>query len=529
MATWYLRERLHGGASCSEQLAEARWVYRVDALLTPVGLAFAIAAVEFGWAVLLVLPLFVLLLIFAREREERIDSLLELSDAYRGTAKVLGRMVEHDDAYTGFHTRGVFELSIDVAAELGLDPTQRRNVEFGALLHDIGKITIPNEIINKPGPLTDDEWTIIKTHTIEGQRILEEIGGLMSEIGGIIRSAHERFDGTGYPDGLAGEEIPAESRVVFACDAYNAMTTDRPYREARTPHEALAELRENAGTQFDPTVVEALARVIERELAGTPAPYAVPGEAQASPEAAPRRPSPALSRAPILGRQESYSVGRALGRCFLRLWQAWMPRNPERNQRERHVQEASYCVRSPGGACVPFGCRRLRQQQGPGSVYGPGLRAGLPAVRGQAPLHARAERQLRGWAQRLGCLRRRRAHILRQPLPARPGHDRASDEARQLGHLGADLRLEAAIPSLGPSSSESLPARAGTRSRSRCSGRRVSVAGSAAPSRPVASRARRSSRRAASSRSARAAPAAARHRSASASPSSVTPRISSTT
>ena len=291
MTTWYLRERLHGGASWSEQIAEAKWVYRVDALLTPVGLAFAIAAVEFGWAVLLVVPLFVLLLIFAREREERIDSLLELSDAYRGTAKVLGRMVEHDDAYTGFHTRGVFELSIDVAAELKLNATQRRNVEFGALLHDIGKITIPNEIINKPGPLTDEEWTIIKTHTIAGQRILEEIGGLMSEIGGIIRSAHERYDGTGYPDGLEGEEIPAESRVVFACDAYNAMTTDRPYREARSAAEAIEELRGNAGTQFDPTVVEALARVVGRELAtaGAPAPYTVPAEALEAPEApAPR-------------------------------------------------------------------------------------------------------------------------------------------------------------------------------------------------------------------------------------------------
>ena len=290
MATWYFRERLHGGAAWSEQVNEAKWVYRVDALLTPVGLAFAIAAYEFSWAILLALPLFMLLLIFARERAERIDSLLELSEAYRGTAKVLGRMVEHDDAYTGFHTRGVFELSIDVAAELGLDPTQRRNVEFGALLHDIGKITIPNEIINKPGPLTDEEWRIIRTHTIEGQRILEEIGGLMSEIGGIIRSAHERFDGTGYPDGLQGSEIPAEARVVFACDAYNAMTTDRPYREARSAHEALDELRANAGTQFDPTVVEALARVVERELdtANAPAPYAVPAAESAAETPKPR-------------------------------------------------------------------------------------------------------------------------------------------------------------------------------------------------------------------------------------------------
>ena len=260
------RERLHDGATWREQLAEARWVYRVDALLTPIGFAVAVAAVEYEWAVLLVLPLFALLHSFARERTERIDSLLELSDAYRGTAKVLGHVVEQDDAYTGLHTRGVFELSVDVAVAMELTAVQRRNVEFGALLHDIGKIMLPKELINKPGPLTEDEWDVIRTHTVEGQRILEEIGGLMSEIGGIIRSAHERWDGTGYPDGLRAEEIPIESRVVFCCDAYNAMTTDRPYRRARPPAAALAELRANSGTQFDPDVVEALARVVDREL-----------------------------------------------------------------------------------------------------------------------------------------------------------------------------------------------------------------------------------------------------------------------
>ena len=260
-----VREHLHDGATWQEQFAEARWVYRVDALLTPIGLAIAIAAVEEPWALLLVLPLFALLTIFARERTERIDSLLELSDAYRGTAKVLGHMVENDDADTGFHTRGVFELSIEVGAEMDLTPTQRRNVEFGALLHDIGKIAIPKEIINKQGPLTEDEWGVIKTHTIQGQRILEEIGGLMAEIGGVIRSAHERWDGDGYPDGLRGEEIPIESRVVFVCDAYNAMTTDRPYRRACSPREALDELRAHSGKQFDPRAVEALIRVVQRE------------------------------------------------------------------------------------------------------------------------------------------------------------------------------------------------------------------------------------------------------------------------
>ena len=109
---------------------------------------------------------------------------------------------------------------------------QRRLVEFGALLHDVGKIAIPKEIINKPGPLDEPEWQVIRTHTIEGQRMLAEIGGLMREVGEVVRCSHERFDGGGYPDGLAGDEIPIESRIVFCCDAYNAMTTDRPYRDA---------------------------------------------------------------------------------------------------------------------------------------------------------------------------------------------------------------------------------------------------------------------------------------------------------
>ena len=95
---------------------------------------------------------------------------------------------------------------------MGLSSRQRRNVEFGALLHDVGKIAVPKEIINKPGPLTDDEWLVIKAHTIEGQRMLDRVGGLLSEVGQIVRSSHEKWDGSGYPDGLAGEAIPVESR-----------------------------------------------------------------------------------------------------------------------------------------------------------------------------------------------------------------------------------------------------------------------------------------------------------------------------
>lgn len=264
-AAWGVREWLHGGASRREQLLESAWVYLVDALLSPIGLAVAIVAIDEPLAALLVVPLAALLAIFSREREEHIDSMLTLREAYRGTAHVLGDVVEHDDAYTGEHTRGVTQLALDVAAELGLDERMKRNVEFGAILHDVGKIAIPKRIINKRGPLDDREWALIKTHTIEAQRMLDRIGGLMSGIGAIVRSAHERFDGEGYPDGLAGESIPIESRIIFACDAFNAITTDRPYRKARGKAAAVAELRRNAGTQFDPRVVDALLRCIDED------------------------------------------------------------------------------------------------------------------------------------------------------------------------------------------------------------------------------------------------------------------------
>jgi putative nucleotidyltransferase with HDIG domain len=226
--------------------------------------------------------------VFGRERRSRLEQLLELNRAYRGTALVLGDVVEADDAYTGEHCRRVVALAVEVGAELGLDPARRRNLEFGALLHDVGKVTIPKEIINKPGPLDDDEWEIVKTHTIEGQRMLDRVGGFMREVGLVVRSHHERFDGGGYPDGLVAETIPLEARIVTCCDSFNAMTTDRSYRAAMATEVAIEELQRCAGTQFDPVVVAALIAVIEREgqLAQSP-PVAVVDYAGAS--------SPALS------------------------------------------------------------------------------------------------------------------------------------------------------------------------------------------------------------------------------------------
>ena len=233
----------------------------VDATLAPIGLLAALAAVDHAAAFLLVLPLVGLLRTFARERRSRVDHALELSHAYRGTALLLGDVVEADDAYTGSHSRDVVSLSIAVAEELGLDSRGRRDTEFVALLHDVGKIRIPNEIINKPGPLTEEERAIVETHTVVGEEMLDRVGGVLGNVGSLVRSCHERFGGGGYPDGLVGDEIPLVARIVCCCDAYSAITTDRPYRAGRSAEEALEELRRCAGTQFDPDVVDALARV----------------------------------------------------------------------------------------------------------------------------------------------------------------------------------------------------------------------------------------------------------------------------
>jgi putative nucleotidyltransferase with HDIG domain len=179
-------------------------------------------------------------------------------------------VVEADDGYTGEHCKSVVALALDVADVLKLDAQRKRNLEFGALLHDVGKIAIPKEIINKPGKLDAAEWTVIKTHTVEGQKMLERVGGFMREVGLIVRSHHERWDGGGYPDGLAGERIPLEARIIACCDTWNAMRTDRAYRKALSHEVALAELTANSGTQFDPMVVEALVKVITPVAASVP-------------------------------------------------------------------------------------------------------------------------------------------------------------------------------------------------------------------------------------------------------------------
>ncbi len=260
LSTFLLSRRF--GSSVLAHLRSMQPVIAVDVLLAPLGLLVAFAVYGRPWALLLILPVLLLFATFARERQHRIDNAIELSTAYRGTAMLLGDVIEADDEYTGSHSRDVVDLVVSVADELGLGSRDRQRAEFAALLHDVGKVKIPAEIINKQGPLDDAEWELMKTHTVVGEQLLERIGGLLGEVGRIVRSCHERWDGTGYPDRLAGEEIPLVARIVCACDAWSAMTTDRSYRKARPDVEAAAELRACASTHFDPRVVEALIAVL---------------------------------------------------------------------------------------------------------------------------------------------------------------------------------------------------------------------------------------------------------------------------
>ncbi len=263
------------------------WAYGIDAALSGIALIVAEEIRNTPLAPLALVPLLGLLAVFAHERHRRLQSMLELSSAYRGTALVLGDVIQADDGYTGEHCKSVVSLALEVAEHLGLSAERRRNLEFAALLHDVGKIAIPKEIINKPGKLDPHEWTIIKTHTVEGQKMLERVGGFMRQVGQIVRSHHERWDGAGYPDGLAGEAVPLEARIISCCDTWNAMRTDRPYRKALSHDVAVAELVSNAGAQFDPRLVDAFVRLV--------APADQADALQASAAVAVRAPAPLIA------------------------------------------------------------------------------------------------------------------------------------------------------------------------------------------------------------------------------------------
>jgi len=190
-----------------------------------------------------------------------------LERTFLETVEALANALEANDEYTSSHARWITDLALKVGQELGLEGTSLKRLELGALFHDIGKIGIPETILSKPGPLTPEEREIVETHPELGEKIIAPIDRL-EEVRPIVRHCHERYDGDGYPDRLAGEAIPIESRIILVCDAYHAMTTDRPYRKRLAAGEALRRLHDAAGTQFDPRVVEVCARVLASRGAG---------------------------------------------------------------------------------------------------------------------------------------------------------------------------------------------------------------------------------------------------------------------
>jgi HD-GYP domain-containing protein (c-di-GMP phosphodiesterase class II) len=188
-----------------------------------------------------------------------------LEETFFSTVEALANALEANDEYTSSHARWITDMALDVGRELGLDPIALKRLELGALFHDIGKIGIPSAILLKPGPLTKKERAIMETHPELGERILAPIARLEA-VRPIVRHCHERWDGKGYPDAVRATDIPIESRVIFVCDAFHAMTTDRPYRHAMSFEDACGELEGGAGSQFDPDVVAAFVRLAPSAL-----------------------------------------------------------------------------------------------------------------------------------------------------------------------------------------------------------------------------------------------------------------------
>jgi diguanylate cyclase (GGDEF)-like protein len=182
----------------------------------------------------------------------------ETADPVHGEViAALASALQERDRYTGERSESVVDMAARVAQAMGLDPEEVSRVRTAALLHDIGKVGIPDEILHKSGPLDEHEWELMRQHPVIGERILRAIPGL-GGVARIVRHEHERWDGAGYPDGLVGDQTPVGSRIILACDAYHAMTSDRPYRKATSHAEAMEELTRSAGTQLDPEVVQAL-------------------------------------------------------------------------------------------------------------------------------------------------------------------------------------------------------------------------------------------------------------------------------
>jgi len=195
---------------------------------------------------------------------EKLHELEAPTESVRRQLTELAERLESKDGDTNDHATAVAALAGAIAAELKIDGEQLRHVELGALLHDVGKLSVPDRILKKPSHLTQLEWTVMRNHPSTGERLLIRILDL-PDVLAVVRSHHERWDGAGYPDGLQGAKIPLGARIVAVADAFQAMLERRAYRPPRSRAEALAELIVSAGTHFDPACVDALRRLLERQ------------------------------------------------------------------------------------------------------------------------------------------------------------------------------------------------------------------------------------------------------------------------
>jgi hypothetical protein len=261
-----LNERVAWRTVWQERFHWARFHF---ALFGPLALAATIAYEQIGVVGLVAFALPPALMILSvRQYLERTTSAVEeirqanldLRRAHRDTIAALSRSMEAKDVYTGGHTERVAAVAVALARQLGFKNGELEAIEIGALLHDIGKIGIPEEILRHEGPLDVAQWEVIKRHPLISDYILSELD-LHPFVRHCARSSHERIDGAGYPDGLAGDEIPLPARIVLVADALDALTTARPYRAAQSPLAALAEIRAHTGTQFCPRVVDALEKL----------------------------------------------------------------------------------------------------------------------------------------------------------------------------------------------------------------------------------------------------------------------------
>jgi len=192
--------------------------------------------------------------------EERQRLFERLKDSFLGTAEALANALEAKDDYTANHAQEIAGLAVAVGRRMGMGTDELEDLRYGAVFHDIGKIAVPDAILSKPGPLTEDERTVIQRHAEIGAQIISPVPFLAGAVP-IVRHDHERWDGDGYPDGLEGKRIPLGARIVFVVDAYHAMVSDRPYRAGMSEPDAITELRRCAGSQFDPEVVDAFVTI----------------------------------------------------------------------------------------------------------------------------------------------------------------------------------------------------------------------------------------------------------------------------